>query len=511
MPEAGVVYLVGAGPGDPGLITVRGLNVLRTADVVLHDRLVPESLLAEARSDATMINVGKTPGEANLSQWEINELLVDHCRSGKTVCRLKGGDPFVFGRGGEEAMALAAAGLKWEVVPGVTSAIAAPAYAGIPVTHRGVSSGVAVVTGSEDPDGPGNRVDWDAAAAFDGTLVVLMGWRNLPDIVDALTSRGVPAERPAAAIKWGTKNTQRVAAGTLANIADLAISCGLGPPMALVVGEVAALRNELAWFDKRPLFGKRVLVTRARSQASRLAESLEAHGAETIQAPAIRICPVADTKELDTAIRNISEYDWITFTSPNGVRGLRDRLAALSLDSRALFGVRVATVGPATAKAVEEMGIRPDLSPRVYAAERLVDEFASAGVQRGRALCLRSDIGRETLPDGLRKAGLEVDEVVAYRTEMAPDSSEAAREALCDGARSVDATTFTSSSTVTNLARLLGGDVEPINHTVVACIGPVTAETAREQGIRVDVVAKRQTVDGLVESLIDHFESGRGE
>ena len=220
MPEAGVVYLVGAGPGDPGLITVRGLDVLRNADVVLHDRLVPESLLAEARSDATMINVGKTPGEANLSQWEINELLVDHCRSGKTVCRLKGGDPFVFGRGGEEAMALAAAGLKWEVVPGITSAIAAPAYAGIPVTHRGVSSGVAVVTGSEDPSGPGNRVDWDAAASFDGTLVVLMAWRNLPDIVDALTSRGVPAERPAAAIKWGTKNTQRVASGTLANITD---------------------------------------------------------------------------------------------------------------------------------------------------------------------------------------------------------------------------------------------------------------------------------------------------
>ncbi len=511
MPEAGVAYLVGAGPGDPGLITVRGLNVLRNADVVLHDRLVPESLLTEVRSDAVLINVGKTPGQASRSQREINKLLVDHCRSGKTVCRLKGGDPFVFGRGGEEAMALAAAGLKWEVVPGITSAIAAPAYAGIPVTHRGVSSGVAVVTGSEDPDGPSNHVDWDAAATFNGTLVVLMGWRNLPDIVDALTSRGMPGERPAAAIEWGTKNTQRVAAGTLANIADLAISCGLGPPMALVVGEVAALRNELAWFDKRPLFGKRVLVTRARSQASRLAQSLEAQGAETIQAPAIRICPVADTEELDAAIARIKEYNWITFTSPNGVRGLRDRLAALSLDSRALFGVRVATVGPATAKAVEEMGIRPDLSPRVYAAEALVDEFAAAEVKRGRALCLRSDIGRETLPDGLRKAGLEVDEVVAYRTEMAADSSEAAREALCNGAPSVDVTTFTSSSTVTNLLRLLEGDIEPINHTVVACIGPITAATARAHGIRVDVVAKQQTVEGLVGSLVDHFEGERDE
>ena len=516
MTEAGVVYLVGAGPGDPGLITVRGLSVLRNTDVVLHDRLVPESLLDEARADAVVINVGKTPGQARRSQQEINELMVDHCRSGKTVCRLKGGDPFVFGRGGEEAVALAASGLKWEVVPGVTSAIAAPAYAGIPVTHRGVSSGFAVVTGSEDPDGPGNRVDWDAAASFDGTLVILMGWRKLPDIVDALMSRGVPAERPAAAIQWGTKNTQRVAAGSLANIADRAVSAGLGPPVALVVGEVASLRKELAWFDNRPLFGKRVLVTRARSQASRLAELLEAEGAETVQTPAIRICPVADTKEVDAAIARISEYDWITFTSPNGVRGLRDRLAALSLDSRALSGVRVATVGPATAQAAEEMGIRPDLSPRVYAAEGLVDEFASAGVQNGRALCLRSDIGRDTLPDGLRKAGLEVDEVVAYRTEMAPDSAEAARKALCDGPRcdgprKVDATTFTSSSTVSNLSRLLGGDIEPINRTVVACIGPITAETARGLGIRVDVVAKRQTVEGLVESLVDHFERERDE
>ena len=511
MLEAGVAYLVGAGPGDPGLITVRGLNVLRNADVVLHDRLAPESLLAEVRSDAILIDVGKKPGKARLSQREINELLVNHCRSGKTVCRLKGGDPFLFGRGGEEALALTAAGLKWEVVPGITSAIAAPAYAGIPVTHRGVSSGVAVVTGSEDPSEPGSRVNWDAVASFDGTLVVLMGWQKLPEIVDALTSRGVPAERPAAVIEWGTKNSQRVADGTLANIADRAISAGLGPPVVLVVGAVAALRKELAWFDKRPLFGKRVLVTRARSQTSRLAESLEALGAETIQLPAIRISPVADTEELDAAIAKIDEYDWITFTSPNGVQGLRDRLAAHSLDSRALFGVRVATVGPATARAVAEMGIRPDLSPKVYAAQSLVDEFVSQGVQNGKALCLRSDIGRETLPDGLRKAGLEVDEVIAYRTVMPPHSSDAARAAFGDESRRVDATTFTSSSTVMNLSMLLGGDVEPINRTTVVCIGPVTAATAREQGIRVDVVAKRQTVEGLVGSLIDHFESGRDE
>ena len=511
MAEGGVVYLVGAGPGDPGLITVRGLDVLRNADVVMHDRLVPESLLDEARSDAIVINVGKTPGETGRSQQEINELLVEHCRTGKTVCRLKGGDPFVFGRGGEEAMALAEAGLKWEVVPGVTSAIAAPAYAGIPVTHRGVSSAVMVVTGSEDPAGPGNGVDWEAAAAFDGTLVVLMAWRNLPDIVEALSSRGVPDERPAAAIERGTLNTQRVAAGALGNIAARTHAAGLGPPLALVVGDVAALRKELAWFDNRPLLGKRVLVTRARSQASRLADLLEDCGAITIQAPAIRICPVADTRELDDAIRNAATYDWITFTSPNGVRGLRDRLPALALDSRALSGVRVATVGPATAKAVEEMGIRPELSPPVYSAEGLVDKFAAAGVRSGKALCLRSDIGRETLPDGLRRAGLEVDEVVAYRTEMAPDSIETARQALNDGAHGVDATTFTSSSTVTNLARLLGGDIEPINRTVVACIGPNTAKTARDRGIRVDVVAKRQSIEGLVESLAGYFECRQDE
>lgn len=511
MPEDGVVYLVGAGPGDPGLITVRGLDVLRSADVVMHDRLVPESLLDEVRSDAVVINVGKTPGEAGRSQQEINELLVEHCRSGKTVCRLKGGDPFVFGRGGEEALALATAGLRWEVVPGITSAIAAPAYAGIPVTHRGVSSGVAVLTGSEDPSGPGNSVDWEAAATFKGTLVVLMAWRNLSGIVESLTSRGLPRKRPAAAIEWGTKNTQRVIAGVVGNVAERANAADLGPPMALVVGDVAALRNDLAWFDKRPLFGKRVLVTRARSQASRLAESLEAQGAETVQAPAIRICPVEDTAALDAAIRNISRYDWITFTSPNGVRGMRDRLAALTLDSRALYGVQVATVGPATAEAVGEMGIRADLSPRVYAAEGLIEEFAAQGIRNGKVLCLRSDIGRETLPDGLRAAGLEVDEVVAYRTDMAPDSSDTARRALRDGARTVDAATFTSSSTVTNLAKLLDGDVEPINNTVVACIGPITARTAREQGIRVNVVAKRNTIEGLVESLVDHFDGERDE
>lgn len=511
MPDDGVVFLVGAGPGDPGLITVRGLDVLRNADVVLHDRLVTESLLDEVRADAVVINVGKTPGGPGRSQREINELLVEHCRAGKKVCRLKGGDPFVFGRGGEEAMALAAAGLKWEVVPGITSAIAAPAYAGIPVTRRGVSSGFAVVTGSEDPLGPANGVDWDAAAAFDGTLVVLMAWRNLPDIVEALTSRGAPAERPAAAIEWGTMNTQRVASGPLGDIADTVSAAGLGPPMALVVGDVAALRKELAWFDNRPLFGKRVLVTRARSQVSRLAELLEAHGAETVQAPAIRISPVVDTSELDQAARNIGSYDWITFTSPNGVRGLRDRLAALSLDSRALSGVRIATVGPATARALEEMGIRPDLAPEVYAADGLVRAFAAEEITTGRALCLRSDIGRETLPDGLRRAGLEVDEVVAYRTEMAPESCAAAREALREGTRGVDATTFTSSSTVTNLVRLLDGDIEPINRTVVACIGPVTAETARDQGIRVDVVAKQQTLEGLVDSLIEHFELERDD
>ena len=511
MPDDGVVYLVGAGPGDPGLITVRGLGVLRNADVVLHDRLAPDSLLDEVRPDAVVINVGKTPGSSSRSQEEINQLLVDHCRAGKTVCRLKGGDPFVFGRGGEEATALAAAGLRWEVVPGVTSAVAAPAYAGIPVTHRGVSSAVMVVTGSEDPHGPANGVDWDAAAAFDGTLVVLMAWRSLPDIVDALMSRGAHAERPAAAVQWGTKNTQRVASGTLGNISDRVSAAGLGPPMALVIGDVAALRKELAWFDNRPLLGKRVLVTRARSQVSRLAALLEAHGAEAVQAPALRISPVTDTKELDAAIKNVSGYDWITFTSPNGVRGLRNRLAALSLDSRALSGVRIATVGPATAKAVEEMGIRPDLASEVYTADGLVDAFALDGITNGRVLCLRSDIGRETLPDGLRRAGLEVDEVVAYRTEMAPESSEAAREALRDGTRGVDATTFTSSSTVTNLVRLLDGDVAPINRTVVACIGPVTARTATDQGIRVDVVAKPQTIEGLVDSLVDYFESGRDE
>ncbi len=505
MSKAGVAYLVGAGPGDPGLITVKGLAMLRRADVVVYDRLIPDSLLSETRSEAVLIDAGKKRGSARLSQQEINDLLVEHCLSGKTVCRLKGGDPFVFGRGGEEALALTAAGVKWEAAPGVTSAIAAPAYAGIPVTHRGVSSGVVVVTGSEGPAGEAPGVDWDWAASFKGTVVVLMAWYRLPEIVEALISRGIPGERPSAVIEWGTTNHQQVVTGRLCEIVSLARSAGLAPPSTLVVGDTVSLRRELGWFDRRPLYGKRVVVTRARSQSSRLAELLESHGAETVQVPTIRVVPVTETAALDRAIGRIDEYDWITFSSPNGVRGFRSRLTAMGLDSRALFGVRVAVVGPATAEAVSKIGIQADLSPQEYTSSALAAEFAKTGVKNGKALCLRSDIGRETLPEGLRKLGLEVDEAVAYRTEMAADSSRSARETYDVTGVGVDATTFTSSSTVKNLARLLDEELDGVNRSVVACIGPVTARTAREYGIRVDVVAREQSAEGLAASLVDHF------
>ena len=502
MSKSGVAYLVGAGPGDPGLITVKGLSVLRSADVVVYDRLIPASLLAEARPDALLVDAGKSRGAARMSQREINELLVEYCREGKTVCRLKGGDPFVFGRGGEEALALTEAGVKWEVVPGVSSAVAAAAYAGIPVTHRGLASGVAVVTGSESPEVPASQVDWDAVAAFNGTVVVLMGWQTLPEIAEALVSRGVPGNRAAAAVEWGTTSRQRVVTASLSEITAKSRSAGLSPPVALVIGDAVSLRERLTWFDGRPLHGKRVLVTRARSQASRLAALLESEGAETIQAPAIRVAPPTDTEALDAAISNIDEYDWLTLSSPNGVRGLWNRLEALGLDSRALFGVRVAAVGAATAAALSEMGIRADLSPDVYVAEALVEEFDKTGVDGGRALCLRSDIGRETLPQGLRELGLHVEEAVAYKIEMPAESWKAARDAYDPNGPGVDATTFTSSSTVKNLVRLLDGDVDPVNRSIVACIGPITARTAEDLGIRVDVVAREQTMKGLVSALV---------
>ena len=504
MVRSGIVYLVGAGPGDPGLITVKGLEALKSSDIVIYDRLAPPELLREAKSGAELISAAKSPGSVELTQSEINGLLIDRARLGKTVCRLKGGDPFVFGRGGEEALALAEANVPFEVIPGVTSAIGAAAYAGIPVTHRGVASSVTVVTGSEMQDLSTSRVDWEAIAKTRGTVVVLMGASKIAEIASVLVSCGRSHDEPVAAIYRGTSTQQRTAIGTLSNIAANVQQEGLTSPIALVIGDVVPLRDQIAWFDTLPLFGKRVLVTRARSQASRLASGLKQLGAAVVECPVIRSAPVEDTTPLDSAIRRLRDFEWVAFASPNGVRQTFDRLGILDLDTRAFAGSKIAAVGPATVLALKDQGITADLVPDTFTAEGLVAAFHSADEKPKSAVVFRSDIGRETISRGLRELGAEVTDVAAYRTVLAEDSADVARQAFDDG---IDVVTFTSSSTVKNLRRLLNGNATPINDSVVVCMGPVTAATAKSFSMRVDIIPEQQSIEGIITAIREHYEN----
>jgi len=480
------VHLVGAGPGDPGLLTVRGADVLRRADVVVYDRLVHPSLLGLAPPAAERVYVGKAPGAAEMEQGDINALLVEQGRAGKEVVRLKGGDPFVFGRGGEEAEALAAAGVTFEIVPGITSAIGAPAYAGIPVTHRGVSTHFTVVTGHEDPAKGGFDVDWNALAKVGGTLVILMGAGRLGEIASQLVAGGLPPETPVAAVRNGTRADQQTVRATLATIA----SAGVQAPAAIIVGDVAGL--DLCWFEARPLFGRAVVVTRAREQASELRHRLEALGAEVIELPTIAIEPV------DFELPSLERYGWLVLTSANGVNAFFERgLVPAGLDARALSGVRIAAIGPGTATALASRGVRADLLPERFVAESLLEAFPPPGPGGERVLLARADRARDILPAGLSERGYEVDVLAVYRTVTAtPDPAAVERVRRGD----VDALTFTSSSTVTNLCDLLGGVPDP--QPVVASIGPVTSKTAVEQGLRVDVEATEHTIDGLVDALL---------
>ncbi|HET6952788.1 MAG TPA: uroporphyrinogen-III C-methyltransferase [Acidimicrobiales bacterium] len=483
------VHLVGAGPGDPGLLTVRALEVLRRADVVVYDRLSQESLLDLAPPGAERIDVGKAPGHVRLAQEGINDLLVERGRAGATVVRLKGGDPFVFARGGEEAAALAAAGVPFEVVPGITSAIAVPAYAGIPVTLRHSSTSVTIVTGHEDPAaGADGSVDWEAVARVGGTIVVLMGVARIGRIAAALMAAGRSPDTPVAAVQWGTRPEQVTVRATLGTIAART----LGTPSTIVIGDVAA--TDLAWFENRPLFGRRVVVTRARAQASELVERLAALGAATVEVPAIEIAAPDDGGEaLAAAVGKVGAYDWLVLTSPNGARRVLEALDRAGLDARALGGVRLAAIGPGTAAALAEARLRADLVPERFVAESLLDAFPQAPPAGGRVLLARAAVARDVLPEGLAGRGWEVDVVEAYRTEAVPLDDQAA--AAVAGAEIV---TFTSSSTVTNFLAALGDRPRP---PVVAAIGPVTAATARAHGLPVDVEAPVHTVEGLVDAL----------
>ena len=497
----GVVYLVGAGPGDPGLMTVRALELVASADVVLHDRLIGAGILERARDDAELIYVGKRPGEPAVAQGEIESLLIEHARTGRSVVRLKGGDPFVFGRGGEEAEALAAAGVGFEVVPGVTAGVAAPAYAGIPVTHRDDASAVAFVTGHEDPSKDETALDWAALARFPGTLVLYMGVGNLPVIAARLEAAGRDPAEPAAAIERGTHAGQRTVGSTLAGLPDAVAEAGLGAPAILLFGPVAARRDAIAWLEHRPLHGRRVVVTRARAQASGLAATLRALGAEVVELPAIRIEPRLDAAEVRDAVTDLHSYALVCLTSPNGVRLLFEAMATRGRDARALANATVAAIGPGTAAALADRGLIADIVPDRFVAEALVEALAAVEVRDRPVLVARAAEARDVLPDALAERGAKVDVVALYET-VREDPDPAA----IDAAAGADYVTFTSSSTVRNLFDAIG-DRFPRNARIVS-IGPVTSQAVRDAGLTVDVEAHRHDPAGLVEALV--ADAGRG-
>ena len=500
--KPGTVFLVGAGPGDPGLITLKGTRCIESADVVVYDRLVNRQLLDHARPGAELIDAGKVPGDGGTSQDSINSLLVAAAKQGKTVVRLKGGDPFVFGRGAEEAEALYKEGIHFEVVPGVTSAIAAPAYAGIPLTDRRLASSFTVVTGSQATDQLGSQVQWDRLAHQEGTLVVLMVWRNLPDIVGALLEHGRPAGEPVALIQWGTEPRQTTVVGTLSDIVDRATAADLSPPVVAVIGPVVNLRERLRWFDNRPLFGKRVLVTRARAQAGELSRLLRERGADAIELPAIEMHRIGEFWELDRALGRVSSYDWVIFTSVNAVNVVFERMDGLGIDARAFGRAKIAAIGPNTAASLRQRGIAADFVPDTFTSGAVVEGLKVLGFMGGSVLLPRADLAGGVLRDGLRALGATIDDVAAYRTVTPRDSIAHAKAILSEG---VDIATFTSSSTVRNLSDLANGDLAGLSRAIIACIGPVTAATAREMGLKVEIVAREHTVAGLVEALETHI------
>jgi uroporphyrinogen III methyltransferase / synthase len=544
--RGGVVYLVGAGPGDPGLMTGRSLALIASADAVFYDRLIPPGALDGAREDAELIYVGKQPGVPSVPQEEIGGRLIAAAQAGKSVVRLKGGDPFVFGRGAEEGEALGAAGVEFEVVPGVTAGVAATAYAGIPVTHRDDASAVAFVTGHEDPEKAETALDWDALARFPGTLVFYMGVKRLAENAAALIAAGRDPGQPAAAVERGTMAGQRTVAATLGTIAAAVERERVGAPALIVIGPVAARRERLAWLERRPLHGRRIVVTRARAQASGLAATLRSLGAEVVELPAIRIEPRIESEEVRRAVAAIRDYSLVCVTSPNGAHLLFEALAdggagaqtggpgparsadsgaegrvegageptrpadlgergqaaagtmpgGGGLDARALAGAAVAAIGPGTARALARHGIAADIVPERFVAEALVAALADVEVEGRRVLVARAAEARDVLPDALRERGAEVDVIALYETVREQPDAEA-----IEAAQSADYVTFTSSSTVTNLTAALG-DRFPATARIVS-IGPVTSDSARAAGLTVDVEAEQHDIDGLLTALLE--------
>ncbi len=505
--QKGKVYLIGAGPGDPGLITVKGQECIARADVILYDHLANDELLTFARSDAELIYAGKVGGAHNREQRQINEMLVEKALAGKVVARLKGGDPFIFGRGGEECEALAEAGIPFEIVPGVTAGIGAPAYAGIPLTHRDVTTSVAFVTGHEHPGKEVSEIDWERLSLGSGTVVFYMGMKNLPQITENLMAHGRSPATPVALIRWGTRPEQEILVGTLADIAEKAGKAGFKAPAITVVGEVVQLREKLRWFDNRPLSGRSVLVTRAAEQAGEFSGMLAELGAQVYECPTIRLIPPEDYSELDHAINSLSGFDWLIFTSANAVKFIFSRLTELGKDTRAVGPCRICAVGPRTAAALLPHGVRADLVPKDYKAEGVIEAFRTMDIKGRRFLFPKGDKARDVIPVGLTSLGGEVVAPVSYcnvTPEYLPDPVMRALEG-----RKIDCATFTSSSTVESLAVMLGENnlLHLLEGVAVAAIGPVTARTCRDLGLDVAVEPKEYTLSALTEEIVKYFQN----
>ncbi len=507
--STGKVYLVGAGPGDPGLITVKGVSCLQKADVVIYDFLASRKLLTYARKDAEVIYVGKRGGAHTVTQAEINDLIIEKAKTGLTVARLKGGDPFIFGRGGEEAEVLVADDIPFEIIPGVTSAVGVAAYAGIPITHRRYTATVAFITGHEDPTKEDSNVDWAKIATGVGTLLFFMGVKNIGRIAEKLISHGRDPDTPVALVRWGTTAKQATISGKLSNIAQCVRDADFRPPAIIVVGEVVKLRSILNWFERKPLFSKTVVVTRAREQASSLVERLQDLGAECLEIPTIEVAPPQDWSALDKSIDNLDTYDWLVFSSVNGVRFFFERLYTKGKDVRALRDVKLCAVGTTTAKKIEEFGLRADMMPETYKAESIVKEFKKEDIKGKKVLLPRPKEARPVLPVELGKMGALVDEVIAYRTEPVCHNLEEFKELLKK--KEIDLVTFTSSSTAKNFKKLFTEEEarELLSDVTVASIGPITADTAKKLGFKVAVIPGEYTIEGLCNAIERYYQEKR--
>lgn len=503
--KTGMDYILGVGPGDIGLLTLKAADCIRKADVIVYDRLINTSILSLAKKDAEYINVGKMPDHHAVPQDMINQILLDKALEGKVVARVKGGDPFVFGRGGEEAEVLQENGIQFEIVPGITSAVAVAAYAGIPVTHRDYCSSLHIITGHEKPGRDVSFIDYEVISRLEGTLVFLMGMKNLDEICTNLIKYGKKGTTPVAVIERGTTVKQRVVVGTLEDVSKKVIDEGISSPAVTVIGNVVALREKLNWFPKGSLKGKRIVVTRAREQASNLVEEIRKLGGDVTEFPTIGIEEPLDYQHFDRVIRGLKNYKWIAFTSVNGVKAFFKRMRTLKIDIRSLAGIRIAAIGEATATELSEIGLCIDYMPADYTSKELLNGLVGLIGKGEKVLLARGDIASKELLEGLKSNGIDFEELTVYRTVMEGSMKSTVEEYLKQN--KVDYITFASSSTVKNFIEILGKEnIELLSNTKIVCIGPVTSQTAKELGLFVSAVADKYTVNGLVDKLVELSE-----